>query len=87
MPDDFNKKLKEWEQIKEGKPNARSSPEVDKKCKKKRKPQEKLVKHPLILKETNVLSLYFSLILSHLNILIFYLYIDFTLGNHSTQYH
>ena len=43
MPDDFNKKLKEWEQIKEGKPNARSSPEVDKKSKKKRKPQEKWV--------------------------------------------
>merc|ERR1712013_832536 len=44
MPEDFNKKLKEWEQIKEGKPNVRSSPEVDKKCKKKRKPQEKLSK-------------------------------------------
>merc|ERR1711892_16043 len=44
MPEDFNKKLKEWEQIKEGKPNARSSPEVDKKTKKKRKPQEKWVR-------------------------------------------
>ena len=28
MPEDFNKKLKEWEQIKEGKPSPRSEPNV-----------------------------------------------------------
>merc|ERR1719228_1587050 len=40
MPEDFNKKLKEWEQIKEGKPSPRcerSSAEAEKKVKKKRK--------------------------------------------------
>merc|ERR1719228_304978 len=40
MPEDFNKKLKEWEQIKEGKPSHRtdrSSAEAEKKVKKKRK--------------------------------------------------
>eukprot|EP00092_Neocalanus_flemingeri_P046296 GFUD01052060.1.p1 GENE.GFUD01052060.1~~GFUD01052060.1.p1 ORF type:complete len:400 (-),score=140.26 GFUD01052060.1:336-1535(-) len=47
MPEDFNKKLKEWEQIKEGKPKHRldrSSADVEKKVKKKRKLQEKLVR-------------------------------------------
>merc|ERR1719228_1193871 len=41
MPEDFNKKLKEWEQIKEGKPSPRlkrsSEGSTEKKMKKKRK--------------------------------------------------
>ena len=51
MPDDFNKKLKEWEQIKEGKPQEVSGEShtagaaaVEKKGKKKRKPQERWVR-------------------------------------------
>ena len=51
MPDDFNKKLKEWEQIKEGKPQevagesqTAGAAVVEKKGKKKRKPQERWVR-------------------------------------------
>ena len=49
MPEDFNKKYREWEQLKVSKPGDAVSPrpdaQIEKKVKKKRKSQEKWVRN------------------------------------------
>ena len=51
MPEDFNKKYREWEQLKVSKPGdgangARPETQIEKKVKKKRKSQERWVRNP-----------------------------------------